>query len=65
MAARFGAAIVPFGAVGEDDLVEVTYPFCYFSRLNSYFVHNTLLKLQFIVFATLKYYLGGCVVHVE
>lgn len=24
MAARFGATIVPFGVVGEDDIVEVT-----------------------------------------
>lgn len=27
MAARFGATIVPFGAVGEDDLAEVSFLF--------------------------------------
>lgn len=26
MAARFGATIVPFGVVGEDDLIEVSHP---------------------------------------
>lgn len=29
MAARFGATIVPFGAVGEDDIVEVGFFFFY------------------------------------
>jgi hypothetical protein len=29
MAARFGATIVPFGAVGEDDISEVSL--CYFN----------------------------------
>ena len=28
MAARFGATIVPFGAVGEDDVGEVSLCFC-------------------------------------
>jgi len=32
MAARFGATIVPFGAVGEDDLAEVSF---FFSLLTS------------------------------
>ena len=27
MAARFGATIVPFGCVGEDDIVEVSFSF--------------------------------------
>lgn len=27
MAARFGATIVPFGVVGEDDIAEVSFPF--------------------------------------
>lgn len=27
MAARFGAKIVPFGVVGEDDISEVRFPF--------------------------------------
>lgn len=32
MAARFGATIVPFGAVGEDDITEVSF---FFSLLTS------------------------------
>jgi hypothetical protein len=28
MAARFGATIVPFGVVGEDDIAEVSMCFC-------------------------------------
>ena len=31
MAARFGATIVPFGAVGEDDIAEVSLCFCFAS----------------------------------
>jgi len=31
MAARFGATIVPFGAVGEDDIAEVGFYFLYHS----------------------------------
>lgn len=34
MAAKFGAKIIPFGAVGADDLVEVSYEFQLRSQLH-------------------------------
>ena len=37
MAARFGATIVPFGTVGEDDLVEVSL--CFFLPYKYLFFH--------------------------
>jgi len=45
MAARFGATIVPFGAVGEDDLAQVRFFFFYQSLFGSpltFFNHHTL-----------------------
>jgi len=49
MAARFGATIVPFGAVGEDDLAEVGFLFLFSKSLFSlsatdfyFFNHNSL-----------------------
>lgn len=35
MAARFGATIVPFGVVGEDDVAEVSMWFCFNFYLSS------------------------------
>lgn len=36
MAAKFGATIIPFGSVGEDDITEVTYKYtCVSFSLNA------------------------------
>lgn len=37
IAAKFGATIIPFGVVGEDDMVEVRI-----SILNKFFSHYTI-----------------------
>lgn len=48
MAARFGATIVPFGVVGEDDLAEVRHSKTFFFRVNVIFSLNIFLLVLFI-----------------
>lgn len=43
MAARFGAKIVPFGVVGEDDISEVRFPFPHNIPFHLWLVLNYVL----------------------
>lgn len=43
MAARFGAKIVPFGVVGEDDISEVRFPFPHYIPFHFWLVFNYVL----------------------
>lgn len=47
MAARFGAKIVPFGTVGEDDFGQVSFGLL-FTEL--FFLHKVILEEKRLVF---------------
>jgi len=49
MAARFGATIVPFGAVGEDDIAEVGFFFFYQSLFGNDYSAFSFRKNIFLV----------------
>ncbi|KAL0005711.1 hypothetical protein SO802_013272 [Lithocarpus litseifolius] len=50
MAARFGATIVPFGVVGEDDVAEVSLCFCFNFYLSSPMIDGKILICLHLMF---------------